>query len=165
MGLDMYLTKEYWLSGYKTNLEEITFHYPYANGKDKIIRFNKPIDKIVFEVAYWRKANQIHKWFVDNVQNGTDDCSHYWVDREKLVTLLNLCKQVKALQSENLSQDELEEQINTLLPTQSGFFFGDTQYDDWYFSQIQDTIDKLEAEIESEDFQNQEAQYYYQSSW
>ena len=27
MGLDMYLTKEYWLSGYKTNLEEITFHY------------------------------------------------------------------------------------------------------------------------------------------
>ena len=116
-------------------------------------------------MAYWRKANQIHKWFVDNVQNGTDDCSHYWVDREKLIKLLDICKQVKNLQSDNLSQDELEEQINTLLPTQSGFFFGNTQYDEWYFSQIQDTIDKLEAEIESEDFQDQEAQYYYQSSW
>ena len=26
------------------------------------------------QIASWRKANAIHKWFVDNVQDGVDDC-------------------------------------------------------------------------------------------
>ena len=79
---------------------------------------------IVEEVAYWRKANAIHKWFVDNVQSGKDDCDSYEVSREQLVKLLGDCEQVKA-------HNELAEE---LLPTQSGFFFGSIEYDKWYFS-------------------------------
>ena len=37
------------------------------------------------EVGYWRKANQIHKWFVDNVQDGVDDCGEYKVTKEQLI--------------------------------------------------------------------------------
>ena len=33
--------------------------------------------------AYWRKSNQIHKWFVDNVQGGEDNCGDYYVSHEK----------------------------------------------------------------------------------
>lgn len=32
------------------------------------------VKEITEEVGYWRKANAIHGWFVDNVQKGNDDC-------------------------------------------------------------------------------------------
>ena len=40
-----------------------------------------------FEVCYWRKANQIHNWFVENVQDGDDDCRDYYVSEEDLEEL------------------------------------------------------------------------------
>lgn len=43
------------------------------------------------EVAYWRKANAIHKWFVDNVQDGKDDCREYDVDLDNLEELRGTC--------------------------------------------------------------------------
>ena len=42
-------------------------------------------------VGYWRKANHIHKWFVDNVQDGEDDCREYDVSIEQLHELRNIC--------------------------------------------------------------------------
>ena len=39
--------------------------------KDDVVTFNGVVLPNVFyikqEVAYWRKANAIHKWFVDNI--------------------------------------------------------------------------------------------------
>ena len=46
------------------------------------------------EVCYWRKANQIHKWFVDHVQNGVDDCGEYKVTEEQIDELRELCKEL-----------------------------------------------------------------------
>ena len=46
------------------------------------------------EIGYWRKANAIHKWFVDNVQNGVDDCGEYKVTKEQLIQLHNACNDV-----------------------------------------------------------------------
>jgi hypothetical protein len=31
-----------------------------------------------------------------------------------------------------------------LLPTQSGFFFGSTDYDEWYFSDVEDCKQQME---------------------
>lgn len=39
------------------------------NGKKHVI-----CRSIWKEIGYWRKANHIHKWFVDCVQDGEDDC-------------------------------------------------------------------------------------------
>ena len=90
--------------------------------------------EVSFEVGYWRKANAIHKWFVNNVQDGKDDCGDYWVSKENVDDLLSICKQVV----------ENPEKAEELLPTQSGFFFGNTEYNDWYMQDIVDTIDILE---------------------
>jgi hypothetical protein len=76
---------------------------------------------IAINVCYWRKANEIHNWFVQNIQNGEDDCNSYFIPREKLKELVNLCKTVK--QTKNTD----------LLPTQSGFFFGSTEHDEYYY--------------------------------
>jgi cysteine desulfurase len=50
--------------------------------------------KVSIVAVYWRKANQIHAWFVQNVQEGVDECERHWVPREKLVELRDLCLDV-----------------------------------------------------------------------
>lgn len=98
------------------------------------------------EAITWRKANQVHKWFVDNVQNGKDNCELYPVSYEKLMELKKLCE--KALKTKD----------GSILPPQSGFFFGSTDFDQWYWDNIELTrkqLSKLEPDVT----------YFYQSSW
>ena len=104
-------------------------------------------------IAYWRKANAIHRWFVVNVQNGVDDCDFYLVTKEQLETLLDLCKQVS-------KQPELAPE---LLPTQQGFFFGSIDYDEYYLDQIELTIQQIDEVLRTVDFDKYDVYYY--SSW
>lgn len=106
----------------------------------------------IIEIGYWRKQNAIHKWFVDNVQNGVDDCEAYEVTKENIEQLLDLCKKVKN------GEDPKE-----LLPCQSGFFFGSTEYDEWYMKGIEDTIETLENVLRDTNFEHEIV--FYQSSW
>jgi len=109
---------------------------------------------ITEEVAYWRKANEIHSWFVENVQNGNDDCDVYReVTISDLQTLRDLCERV-------LADHDLAEE---LLPTCSGFFFGGTEYDDWYFNDLELTIQQIDKILETTDFNTEVL--YYTSSW
>ena len=69
MGLDMYLSRKKYI-GANWEHRGITGTIDIKQ-KDKSIPidFNK-VTYIEEEVGYWRKANQIHKWFVDNCQDG-----------------------------------------------------------------------------------------------
>jgi hypothetical protein len=58
-------------------------------------------------VAYWRKVNSVHGWFVENVQRGTDDCGEYYVSHAKLKELVNAC---------TLAITNLMDTINQLQP-------------------------------------------------
>jgi len=146
MGLDMYLENR---------------RFIWTDDRKKLsITGIKGIDSskvtyITEEVGYWRKANAIHRWFVDNVQEGNDDCKAYYVDTDQLKTLLKLVNRV--LKDHSLADE--------LLPTQGGFFFGEIQYDEWYFERLQDTkkmLTELVARVSKEDFTGE---IYYQSSW
>jgi hypothetical protein len=101
--------------------------------------------------AYWRKSNQIHKWFVDNVQGGNDDCGNYYVSKDKLKELRETCRQ--ALFAKDPS----------LLPPQAGFFFGSYDIDEWYWEDIKRTIKKLDRLFQLPDFE--QLSFYYNSSW
>ena len=105
------------------------------------------------EVGYWRKANQIHRWFVQNVQNGVDDCGEYKVTAEQLIQLYNICNEV-------LNDHSLAEE---LLPAQSGFFFGNTNYDDWYFNDVENTKRIIDEILEYKPYCLDDL--YYSSSW
>jgi hypothetical protein len=144
MGLDMYLTaKRYMWYNEDALKEQVAAPFNLPEGI-------KP-KEVSVEAAYWRKANQIHKWFVDNIQNGEDECKPHDVSREDLKELLSVCKQVA-------DNPELGEK---LLPTQSGFFFGGTDYDEYYMEDINDTIEKLEIALQLDD-----GWYFeYRSSW
>lgn len=109
---------------------------------------------IMNQVGYWRKANAIHQWFVDKVQDCEDDCDyHNEVTKEDLEDLLDICQRV--LDDHSLADE--------LLPTQSGFFFGGTEYDEYYFEDIENTISIIKNVLETTDFDKE--MIYYVSSW
>jgi hypothetical protein len=154
MGLDMYLYKKTFLHTGEWVREDKRCEVIITEGGKPHPFINpKKIDYIVEEVGYWRKANQIHQWFVKNVQKDQDDCREYRVDYEQLRDLLNVCEDV-------LDDHGKAEQ---LLPRSSGFFFGSTDYDDYYFEQVQNTYDILMSIVSAGDADTQE--YTYQSSW
>lgn len=154
MGLDMYLKGKRYLStafrkddrkiqqGIIELLPEIDW---IGTGQ------NLPIKKIEVEVGYWRKANAVHAWFVREVQDGEDDCGSYWVSREQLTKLRDHCQR---------SLEDHEEAAE-LLPTQEGFFFGATDYDDWYRSSLNQTIEIIDRALALPP----EWEFEYQSSW
>lgn len=170
MGLDMYLNKRKYV-GYADDTEaDITTKDTKWNEKtqsyDKIEvknHYNK-VNYIIQEVGYWRKANQIHKWFVDSCCNGKDDCSPHYFEFEKLLELKELCQKVlDTMNSEHLTDGEKAEVCEELLPTCQGFFFGSTGYDEWYKEDLKHTIQIIE-DAEKEYAPGYD-RFYYEASW
>jgi hypothetical protein len=155
MGLDMYLTKRIYIGG-NYSFENVTGTIDITkNGKRIPINLNK-VEYIEEEAGYWRKANAIHKWFVDNVQDGVDECQKSWVDKSKL-------KELRAVVQKVLKDHSLAEK---LLPTCSGCFFGNYDYDEWYFEDLKKTrkiINDILKDLKDND--STDIQFYYQSSW
>jgi hypothetical protein len=151
MGLDMYLEKRTDVRLWNFQKEEEQFEVIVKKGGVTYPKINpKNVTTIVEEVGYWRKANQIHRWFVENVQDNVDNCGEYFVPKVRLEELLELCQKVKADNS----------LAGALLPTGTGFFFGGEEYDEWYFNDIETTIEVLKEALSDDD-----ASYYYSSSW
>ena len=108
--------------------------------------------KDVDQVAYWRKDNAIHGWFIKNYADGVDDCKPIEVDRIGLITLRDICLRVAQANNTELAME--------LLPPVSGFFFGSTTYDEYYYGDLNDTIEIINRCLESKfDY------FEYQASW
>jgi len=154
MGLDQYLhAKKFAHSGSWAKDEEKQLFASLIVLADisEFVETDFPTVSIEVKVAYWRKQNAVHNWFVQVCQDGEDDCRPAFVSREQLEALRNLCREVLA--DPKLASD--------LLPTSNGFFFGTTDYDKWYWEGLTytaDTIDKLLTMPNEWDFE-------YSSSW
>jgi hypothetical protein len=155
MGLDMYLTAERYLWSYPEDGEDVNIGKAVADQFPELKGFGN-VKTVTVEVAYWRKANQIHNWFVKNAQNGEDDCERYLVGSDQLQELLDTVNQV-------LTAGDVET-AKSLLPTGSGFFFGSTGYDEWYFRDLQLTKEQLEAILSNKGLVRN-WDFYYQASW
>ena len=169
MGLDMYL-----------EIRKSEYRSKYSKDKGSRIKLEYPKDITEFipnltdlrisrqtnyEVGYWRKANQIHNWFMQNCarrdeyDNPIDDCRPIEITVDKLEKLLDDCK--KVLADHSLAKK--------LLPTADGFFFGSTAYDDYYLGQIEQTIEIIEPVLKFAKHKLEIKDYtwevYYQASW
>lgn len=189
MGLDMYLTRRTFVGNeYRKPEERVGLVVPAGlwepyQGWARAIRPER-ISYIIEQVGYWRKANAIHAWFVREVQDGEDDCREYPVSGEKLRELLRVVEEVlggsSLVDGEIINgysyQDgkrqpilELGKVIRdparaaALLPTQSGFFFGGTDYDQYYVQDLEETKEMLEGVL-AEDPKG-DGEYYYHTSW
>ena len=196
MGLDMYLRKypKVFRDGKKINIAELDPDELAENNKE-LYEFLKPYEKDAgsdyfkytsygVEVGYWRKANAIHNWFVEKVQNGVDECQVSLVVREQLKALLVVCREVRkscelvsgmVCNGHRYSQNGIETiygdgkivenstVADRLLPTQSGFFFGGTDYDQYYVDKLDETIRIVQKVLDETDFEKDEI--YYHASW
>lgn len=151
MGLDMYLQAKRFISKHNAGDQEIIKKlkeiFPRLSTKANI-------DQIRLDAGYWRKANAIHKWFVDNVQEGEDNCATYYVPLSKLKELREICIEILA------NKDKAKD----LLPTSEGFFFGTYEYDEWYFDSLQETIEIVDKCIELVSIDSN-IYFEYGSSW
>ena len=129
MGLDMYLTAERYLSDFNP-ADKVA-----AQTIQSALQASFPPKIVSLEVAYWRKANHIHRWLVENCQEGRDECQKSDVSREQLQALYDLASRALAA-PQTVGRAEL--------PTQPGFFFGGTGYDDDYVDDLHDTCKQLE---------------------
>lgn len=225
-------------------------------GLDMYISKNKCVDHDrdsrertikIKEVIYLRKANQIHKYFVDNFGGGVDECQEIGIEIDDIKNLNDICKRIvkeskladgwvyyeyncsrrvpkdKAIElavkkdlrfvnaggvapsdikvgdylwgSETSADkvEEIEEQDDEFyircgsecvakvitnpelaqaeLPTQAGFFFGDTNYNEYYLDDLKEYIRQADEVIA--DYENEIANgtdkfdidYTYQASW
>lgn len=155
MGLDMYLSAKKYLSPFNEVDKDSIKTIDKMFGVDTDFQNDCYASGIEFSVCYWRKANAIHQWFVNNVQDGVDDCKEYCVSREQLESLVEDCK--KVLESRSVDVAE------AILPSQHGFFFGTTEYDDWYFDNVEYTHARIEKLLNDSAFAN--ASFYYLASW
>lgn len=152
MGLDMYLYKKVYITSGDWIKEEFREGITVTRGGNSHPTIkNDRIRYVIEEVGYWRKANHIHKWFVDNVQNGVDDCGSYRVTKSELKDLFEICQEVVKDNSK----------AHELLPTNEGCFFGSTDYDQYYYGSIIETIDILEECLGDKDAES----FEYHSSW
>ena len=159
MGLDMFMErcnrkawgyKDVYIDDAKKNNPKLYEKIkPFLTMRGQYLKW----ESIFEEVGYWRKANAIHLWFVENVQEGVDDCGIYEVSKEQLEDLLDVCHLVV----ENPAVAE------EYLPTTSGFFFGSTEYDEWYIQDIKYTIEVLTKILAETDFETH--MIAYRSSW
>ena len=119
----------------------------------------------VFPIITWRKANAIHKFFVDEVQDGNDNCERYYVSESNLENLLEIINQILEIKTPVAREMKAEE----LLPTDiEGCFFGSKEYDDWYYQDLKRTkvtLDKLFEYQATADSGKRFDGFYYQSSW
>lgn len=183
MGLDMYLYRKSYVRNWDHQKSESRHEITVKLGG--VIREDiqpERICGIIEEVAYWRKANAIHQWFVDNVQDGDDECLETHVEREQLAELVGLCKQVlNSVETvhgdvstgttfhpdgrieEHTIPGQVVAQVGIaelLMPTQSGFFFGSTDYDELYLDDLRETVRQLEPLLT-----DKTGDYSYRSSW
>ena len=148
MGLDMYLNKHTYVgvgAGPALSITGLPEDRPIQGGRVKYI---------VEEVGYWRKANQVHGWFLRNVLGGDEDgWQGTCVSKDTLEELLNLCQHVLGTRKD----------APKLLPIQAGFFFGSDAYDDGYFDDLELTVRILQPLVydDCDDY----AHYEYQASW
>jgi hypothetical protein len=184
MGLDMHLSKKNYVKNWGHMNPDEKYSITVKQGGKSISKKQidtAKIDYIIQEVGYWRKANAVHQWFVENVQDGVDDCKAYYVSTEKLQELLDTVnkvigasglvdgnvhngtvyqdgKSIPVLEDGKIVKDPTV--AEELLPTQSGFFFGGTDYDQWYYDDLVETKRILEEALADPN-----GEYYYQSSW
>ena len=192
MGLDMYLhAKQYVRNWNHSDQSEKDCYNRVASALglsdadfSHLRNTGKSVD-ISLKVAYWRKANAIHKWFVGNCQGGVDDCRDAEVSREQLAELVQLCK--TALGTLETVEGELDNGTTyygdgrvvhhkvpgqvvaqatlaaATLPTQAGFFFGSTDYDEYYLAELRQTVEQLEAVLNNPKFEHWH--FEYSASW
>ena len=113
--------------------------------------YHSPKINLELEAGYWRKFNALHDWFVQKCQDGVDECQTSLVDPDLLQDLFD---KLLKINKKNAAK---------ILPTTEGFFFGGTEYNEYYWDNVERLKMFLIQLFEKHDFKEQTL--FYRSSW
>lgn len=110
----------------------------------------------IYQIGYFRKFNALHSYIVKTFANGIDNCQDIILYKEDV-------EQIKKVLDDVLNAHQQVEKAKELLPTQSGFFFGGTDYDEFYFEDVKVAADLMQSLLCNFDFDKY--QLIYEASW
>lgn len=156
----MYLYKRTYVQNWEHNPPEQQHQIEVK--KNGVVRTDIKPNRICYiteQVAYWRKFNALHGWFVNECAAGVDECQNINVDEDKMKELLETLKEVSS------NFDKAEE----LLPPVQGFFFGGDEIDEYYKEDVNSTIKIIEELLEEHEQSKEHGLYSgdfeYRASW
>ena len=82
---------------------------------------------------YFRKHNYLMAWVEQTTGSAIENCADIDLTKGQLESLLSSIDEVLADHGK----------APWLLPTQEGFFFGSTEYDEWYFKNLENARSQL----------------------
>jgi len=186
MGLDMYLNKKTYVQNWSHHKKSDNHNVTVKRG-GKLREDIKP-DRVTYvteQVSYWRKFNALHGWFVNELNDGFDNCAPIHVSKENFIELLELLKGVQNVINNSKKKTKIlkdwngeeyehnvylcEEEVKEVLPPTQGFFFGGYEVDDYYKQEVDRTIMVIEETLkeieEAEKLGIYSSDYYYEASW
>lgn len=181
MGLDMYFSAQKYIPG----------GYNHMKGTEKEKTFDSVLSAVGvprgiagssvtvdIQIGYLRKANAIHSWLVQNIQDGKDECQTSYFSAEKVAELRANIRAILAtvdkgepVQEENFGYKydtypdlKLDKALAaSLLEPAEGFFFGSQEYDEGYVDDLETADRFLTTMLEHPALKN--ADFYYHASW
>jgi hypothetical protein len=187
MGLDQYLYKTKYLSHWdhsKGSPEyEAAENVLLATGLEAHPQSGGVEVKVT--AIYWRKANMIHRWIMANCFEEIPDV-RYEVTKDNLIDLRAACQKVlksaklvdaKVVGGRVLVDGEWQETLVDgqvvmnpqtaidVLPTLGGFFFGSTEYDEWYIKDLEYTVEEIDRVLADETDGSLDGWFEYYASW
>ena len=124
------------------DLKDLGVSYSYETGEYSFTpvpteKFEECFDEILKHyyghyVGYFRKVNCVYRYFEDKL---TDETA--WATKDESEDIVKRCSAV--LENPDLAGE--------LMPTRSGFFFGSTEYDKYYFSDLKDVRKQFKSFI------------------
>ena len=103
--------------------------------------------KLGEEILYYRKVNFLIPFFEDSVLYEEMGFILSSVHKDKIKDLIDSCEMV--LKNRKKAPE--------ILPTEGGFFFGSTEYDDYYFKCVQEVLSNFKELLK--DFE-EDCKYY-----
>lgn len=140
------------------DLKDLGVSYSYETGEYSFTpvpteKFEECFDEILKHyyghyVGYFRKVNCVYRYFEDKL---TDETA--WVTKDECEDIVKRCSAV--LENPDLASE--------LMPTRSGFFFGSTEYDKYYFSDLKDVRKQFKSFIKY--FKTDDDLMFIRMSW
>ena len=112
---------------------------------------NNPYDNLESEeIGYFRKVNFLMSFF-----DYTGNCEYKEIPKDRLEELRLRCIEIGRMKpvrtevskypsggllSTKIYSEADQERCDELLPTQPGFFFGNTDYNEWYFDDVKEVL-------------------------
>lgn len=113
------------------------------------------------EIGYFRKVNFLMSFF-----NYEDNCEYKEISKDKLEELRYACIEICRMKPVRVEVTKYtfgctvevkdysladQERCAELLPTQSGFFFGNTDYDQGYFNSVKEVLSWVDGVLDNLD--------------